>query len=50
MTQAISFILPATLFHYTTFLTSSFYDGIVLFPLREFILAVAFNLSFSQIQ
>ena len=50
MTQEISFILPATLFHHTTFRTSSFYDGIVLFRLREFILALAFNLSFSQIQ
>ena len=36
MAQAISFILPVTLFHYTTFWTSSFYDGIVLFRLPEF--------------
>ena len=50
MTQAVSFILPATLFHHTTFRTSSFYDRIVLFRLPEFILALAFNLNFSQIQ
>ena len=36
MAQAISFILPVTLFPYTTFWTSSFYDGIVLFRLPEF--------------
>ena len=34
----------------TTFWTSSFYDGIVLFRLPEFILALAFNLNLSQIQ
>ena len=50
MTQAVSFILPATLFHHTTFRTSSFYDRIVLFRMREFILALAFNLNLSQIK
>ena len=50
MTQAVSFILPATLFHHTTFRIRSFYDRIVLFRLREFILALAFNLNLSQIQ